>query len=230
MPADQPGDSSLHYTILKFIIEHGYAPGFDELGQLLNTSEEQLLAALRHLEQSHGLVLHPDRRSIWVIHPFSTAPTNFLVRASDMEWWGNCAWCSLGLAALVNRDVTIATVLGANDRQVEIHITRGELIETNFLVHFPIPMAHAWDNVIYTCSTMLLFETERAIDDWCRKHRIPKGDVQPIARVWEFARVWYGNHLNPKWTKWTADEARAIFARFGMTGRIWEIPGSAQRF
>lgn len=229
-PQNEVSDSTLHYTIMKFMIEHGYAPNLEELVHLLGTTEENLLRALQHLQANHGAVLHPNGRSIWVIHPFATAPTNFLVRAGEKEWWGNCAWCSLGVAALVRSDVTIVTALGANGRQVEVQIEGGRLIETDLLVHFPVPMAQAWDNVIYTCSTMLLFETEGAIDEWCRKHRISKGDVQPITRVWEFAQAWYGNHLNPDWKKWSAEEARAIFERFGLTAATWQMPPSTVRF
>lgn len=226
----QVNNATLHYTIIRFIVERGYAPEISELVQLLEANAETIVIGLRRLQEDHGVVLHPDGKSIWVIHPFALAPTNFLVRCDDREWWGNCAWCALGVAALLKRDVTITTTLGANDRQVDIQIKDGRLIETDFYVHFPVPMRSAWENVIYTCSTMLLFENESKIDVWCRQHRTSKGDVQPITKIWEFAKVWYGNHLNPEWRKWTAEEAKAIFDRCGLTGATWEIPVSEARF
>ncbi len=140
------------------------------------------------------------------------------------------AWCSLGGAVLLNRDVTITTALGANGRQVDVRIRHGRLVDDSFVVHFPVPMMQAWDNVIYTCSTMLLFENETQVVDWSARHGIARGDVQPIGRIWEFARVWYDNHLSPDWTKWTTDDARAIFERFGLTGPIWRMPESTTRF
>lgn len=219
----------LHHTILTHILKHGFAPEVGELAAALDASEGQVASHLQQLQDEHGVVLHPDGH-IWVIHPFSLAPTNFLVRDEDQEWWGNCAWCSLGIAALLGRDVTITTTLGANDRQVRVHIREGEVVESSLWVHFPVPMQRAWDNVIYTCSTMLLFDSEAAIDEWCRRHRIEKGDVQPIATIWEFARAWYGDHLRRDWRKWTTAEAQAIFERFGLTGRIWEIEASEERF
>ena len=91
-------------------------------------------------------------------------------------------------------------------------------------------MQNAWDNVIYTCSTMLLFENENQIDYWCRRHNIPKGDVQPISKIWEFSKVWYGNHLNPNWEKWTSEEAAQIFKDFGLVSKTWKIPVSNTRF
>jgi hypothetical protein len=106
----------------------------------------------------------------------------------------------------------------------------GQVVETDLWVHFPIPMRNAWDNVIYTCSTMLLFENKEAVEIWCRKHRIDKGDVQPITKIWEFSKAWYGSHLNPEWQKWTAAEAKRIFEQFELTDDVWKIPVSDRRF
>ena len=223
-------NSALHYTIIRFIIDNGYAPEIAELSELLKSSQEEVFAALQKLQEDHGVVLHPNSPRIWVAHPFSLAPTNFLVRSANSEWWGNCAWCSLGIAALLDEDVTITTTLGANQKQIDLHIKDGKVVETDYLVHFPVPMRSAWDNVIYTCSTMLLFDDEQHIDTWCRKHRIAKGDVQPVTKIWEFSKVWYGNHLNPEWKKWTADEAQRMFDRFELTSPIWKIPVSDSRF
>lgn len=223
-------DAALHYQIIKFFVERGYAPQTAELAAALAADAIVVEAALHRLAQNHGVVLHPDSARIWVAHPFSAAPTNFLVHSPDGRWWGNCAWCSLGIAALLDRDVTITTTLGADGRQVDVHIQDGCVVETDYVVHFPVPMRQAWDNVIYTCSTMLLFESEQHVARWSREHRIPQGDVQPIETIWEFSKIWYGDHLNPDWHKWSNDEAQQIFAQFGLDGPIWNIPTSDARF
>jgi hypothetical protein len=230
MQSKQVNNSILHYTIIKFIIDYGYAPEVDELVQCLEATETEVAIGLQNLQDDHGVVLHPNSEKIWVIHPFSLAPTPFLVRCGNREWWGNCAWCSLGIAVLLNNDVIITTTLGANGKQIDLHIEYGELIETDFYVHFPIRMVNAWDNVIYTCSTMLVFESESQIVAWSKRHRIQKGDIQPIQKIWEFSKIWYGNHLNPEWNKWTFEEAKVIFDQFELTSEIWKIPISVSRF
>ena len=223
-------NSTLHHEILKHFIETGHAPSVDELGATLDQPREVVVESLLALQEYHGVVLHPESPEIWVIHPFSTSPTNFWVESARRSWWGNCAWCSLGIAALVDEDVTITTTLGGESTQVKLKISGGTLSEPDYLVHFPIPMKHAWDNVVFTCSTMLVFDSEASIEDWSSRHRIAVGDIQPISRVWEFAKVWYGRHLDKDWTKWSVTEARAIFEQFGLTGRIWDLPAAASRF
>ena len=223
-------NSSLHYSIIKGIIHNGYAPTLDDLSDSLNVEKGEILSGLINLQEYHGVVLHPNNTKVWVIHPFSLAPTNFYVLSKKGEWWGNCAWCSLGIAALLKEDVKITTTLGAQTKQIEINIIDGKIQEANYFIHFPIPMKNAWDNVIYTCSNMLLFEDETQIDEWSKRHNIPKGDFQPIEKIWSFSKVWYGNHLNPNWTKWSIQEANDIFRQFDLHDEIWELEESNERF
>lgn len=223
-------NSKLHYTLIKNIIDDGYAPSLERLSKLLDADEESVTKALYALEEYHGVVLHPNTPKVWVIHPFSLAPTNFYVRSKRGEWWGNCAWCSLGIAALLKEDVTISTILGGETQQVIINIIDGEIREKQYYIHFPIPMQNAWDNVIYTCSNMLLFENEKQIDQWSSKHNIPKGDIQAIDKIWQFSKKWYGNHLNPNWKKWTMAEARKLFKDFELDNPIWDLGSSKERF
>lgn len=220
----------LHHHILRYLIDQGYAPSIETLAALLDQPVAAVRAALRALAEYHGVVLHPNSDRIWVIHPFSTAPTPFVLRAADGLWWGNCAWCSLGAAALLQRDLTISTTLGAEGEPVRLRVHNGQLLDQDYVVHFPVPMRHAWDNVIYTCSTMLLFRNRAEVERWSTRHQIPMGDVQPIQTVWDFAQVWYGQHLKPDWTKWSNQQAQQIFQRFGFDHEIWQIPASTSRF
>ena len=223
-------NSTLHYIIINQIIEKGYAPSVDDLSKLLKKNKEEIVEGLHNLQEYHGVVLHPNEPKIWVIHPFSLAPTNFYVQSQKGEWWGNCAWCSLGVAALLKEDVKISTSIGGETKRIEINIINGEIQEKNYLIHFPIPMKNAWDNVIYTCSNMLIFEDKMQVDTWSKKHNIPKGDIQPIENIWNFSKKWYGNHLDPNWNKWTMEEAKELFKEFELDNEIWHLGDSTERF
>ena len=77
---------------------------------------------------------------------------------------------------------------------------------------------------------MLVFESEKQIDEWTKKHNIPKGDIQPIENIWNFSKKWYGNHLNPEWTKWSIEEAKEMFQKFQLNHEIWSLESSNERF
>ena len=222
--------SSIHHYILNHIIEHGHAPSLLKMATQFHVSIDAMTRALEALQDYHGVVLHPHNSEVWVIHPFALAPTPFLVKSKRGQWWGNCAWCSFGVAALLNEDCTITTNSGAYDEKITIQISDGQIDQPDLYVHFPIPMSQAWDNVIYTCSTMLLFRTEEEVSNWSKRHNIPMGDIQTARNIWEFSKKWYGNHLDENWKKWTTEEAISLFKEFGLTHDVWNIESRQTRF
>ncbi|KAI8802191.1 putative transmembrane protein [Cladochytrium replicatum] len=218
--------SAVHAFIIRTFLAKQRPPSILELSEKFECDPADARSALRSLADYHGVVLHPHNDKIWIAHPFSAAPTTFVVRSSSRKWWGNCAWCSLGVACLVGDQVTIETRLGALDDSVTIEIKDGQLVDTDFVVHFPVPMRNAWDNVVYTCSVMLLFRDEAQVDAWCADRGVPKGDVRPVEQVWRFAKEWYGRHADEDWTKWSMKETAEIFRRHGLAGPVWDLDHS----
>lgn len=230
MEQASPTTGRLHHELLRGMVELCSIPSRDELQARLGWSSGELDASLDELAHVHGVVLHPGSRDVWAVHPFSLAPTPFLVESGAKRWWGSCAWCSLGIAVLVGEPCVIITTLGAESEQVRLTVEYGRLDRSDLVVHFPVPMVRAWDNVIYTCSTMLLFRDRRQVAEWSRLHGIPLGDVQPVTKVLELAKRWYGEHLRSDWRKKTLAEARAIFSELGLSHPVWELPRGDSRF
>jgi len=223
-------NSILHEMIISFFLDHQRPPTTLEIASRFQYDEAEARQALRALAEYHGVVLHPNTDEVWVAHPFSAAPTTCVVTSGNRKWWGNCAWCSLGVVQLAGGTATIETRIGAIENHATIRFEDGKLFDTDFVVHFPIPMRQAWDNVIYTCSIMLLFRNESQVNDWCATRGIPKGDVRPIEQVWKFAAEWYARHADANWTKWSLQEAGEIFSRHNLTGPIWTLSNETARF
>lgn len=98
-PSNSPtpiSNSVLHHRILKHFVECGYAPSVGELSTLLGQTRDAVVAGLRTLQDYHGVVLHPGSSEVWVIHPFSSAPTNYL----DEGW---TKWSAAEAKALFER-------------------------------------------------------------------------------------------------------------------------------
>jgi hypothetical protein len=91
-------------------------------------------------------------------------------------------------------------------------------------------MARAWDNVVYTCSTMLFFRNAEDVSGWSRRHGLPVGDVQPVLKVCELAKRWYDDYLRLDWRKRSIQEARAIFSELGFSHPVWNLNSAAGRF
>src|SRR5882672_1724705 len=93
-------DGRIHHAIISAILERGHAPDLQELAAALGVDAAEAQRALRGLAEEHGVVLHPDGRTIWVAHPFSLSPANVWVAAKDRGFWAPCLWCAFGVAAL----------------------------------------------------------------------------------------------------------------------------------
>jgi len=219
----QEFQDQVRVQINRYIMEKGFAPSTSTLALLLNTVEDEIKSGLQQLADNHAIVLHPNSFKIWVAHPFALFPTLFWVESGTGKWWGNCVWCSLGIAAIAKADCSIFTKLSGEKHPMRIDVKNGSVLQNDLLVHFAIPAKQIWDNVIYTCSNMLAFETEAQIDDWCERHDVRKGEVVPINQVWELARHWYGNYLEDTWTRKTAEYAESIFGKVGLSGEFWKL-------
>ena len=215
--------NKIRYHINRFIFDNGFAPSVDELVKLTVTDTEKVEQGLKVLADNHALVLHPNSFDIWVAHPFALFPTLFWVKSADKQWWGNCTWCSFGIATLTNAETEIFTKLQGQEEPLTIHIKDNKVVEEDFVVHFPIPASKFWDNVIYTCANVLTFRNENEVDEWCKRHNKPKGQVLPIGQVWELSKLWYGNYLDKDFKRKTKQVAEEIFKQVGLTSDFWKL-------
>lgn len=209
--------------INRFIFGNGYAPTTAELSVILSTDEGRIRTSLKQLADNHAIVLHPNSFDIWVAHPFALFPTLFWVESKGKKWWGNCSWCSLGIAALTKADTRIFTKISGEEESLTIEIIDGKVAQGDLLVHFPIPAKQFWDNVIFTCANMLTFKDESQVAEWCKRHKIPKGEVHTVDKIWELAKLWYGNYLDDAWTRKSPEYAESLFRKVGLTSGFWKL-------
>jgi len=70
------------------------------------------------------------------------------------------------------------------------------------------------------------------VNRWCRATDRARGDVLPMATVWELSKAWYHTRLAADYRGRTAAQVQEIFARFGLTSDFWASagdPGAPQK-
>ena len=107
MTTHRPLDGLVHCHLVEGMIDSHRCPSPDALAKALNVSQSDVIASLQRLESNHGLVLHPHKCSVWMIHPFAVSPTNTWIQKNQAGWWAPCMWCALGVAVLVGGKVVI---------------------------------------------------------------------------------------------------------------------------
>ncbi len=216
-------DHAVRGALTRRIAELGYAPTNKELAVELNLSSDELEASLVRLHDAHALLLHPHVYRPWVVHPFALSPGSCWVETKMRGYWANCLYCGFGIAAALRCDAVVSTRLGGEVEPVKYIVEAGAPRATQDIFHLSTPAARWWDNIIFACASFQPFRNESDIDAWCARHAMPKGATMTVSALWLFAQDWYGGYLNEVWRKRTPEEARALFARHGLTTSFWNL-------
>lgn len=102
------------------------------------------------LSARHAIFLEPGTLTIRMANPFSGIPTDFKVHANGRTYYANCAWDMLGIPAALHCDVVINAVFSESNEPVQINVTNGKITNGGLLVHFPLPFARWYDDLVYT--------------------------------------------------------------------------------
>ncbi len=147
-------DPELAWTVRSRIYDHivamGFPPTVDEIAQSAGITRDDAAAVFSWLHAQHALVLDQDGAAIRIANPFSGVPTRFRVHANGRSYWANCAWDALGIPAALHADATIDAVVSDDDSIVQLAVTADTLRGGGELVHFPLPFAAWYDDLIHT--------------------------------------------------------------------------------
>ena len=136
----------LRLEIYSHWMETGRAPLASELSTAL---DQDVDSALDELAAAHTIVFEQGSKQIRMAHPFSAAPTPYAVRSEGISYWANCAWDSLGIAAMLGRDTEAPAVCAVSGAPVDLGIRSGK-IRGEGVVHLLVPARHFWDDIVFT--------------------------------------------------------------------------------
>ena len=144
-------DDDVRVAIYHHFVEHGTPPSTADAARRLGIPEGDTRAAYERLAASHTIVLRPGTIDILMAAPLSAVPTPFRVTVADgRRYWANCVWDSLGVAAMLGADATVETACPDCDDAMRLEVRGGELVEREGVVHFAVPAARWWQDIVFT--------------------------------------------------------------------------------
>jgi len=143
-------DLEIRYHIYRFFAENCRAPTYPEIASLLNTESGGVQDSFHKLHAQHMIFLERGTDTIRIANPFSAIPTRFKVRSGQKEWWANCAWDTLGIAAALRIDIQIQASCPDIQEVVELWVEKGAVDGKNHVVHFPLPCREWYDDLVFT--------------------------------------------------------------------------------
>jgi hypothetical protein len=141
--------------VYRYFADTTHAPGVEDTAMHFNISNEEAGQIYKELSDRHAFFLEPGTLNIRMANPFSAIPTDFKVYAMGKTYFANCAWDMLGIPAALHCDAVIDAVFTESNDLVQLEIKNGILAaedggESRLLVHFPLPFARWYDDLVFT--------------------------------------------------------------------------------
>ncbi len=104
---------------------------------------------LQRLADNRLLVLRHDGHEVAMAHPFSAAPTDFVVNVGDRSWYANCAsGQAFAILALLG-DGSFGTTDPLDGTPLRWDVRNGQ-VEPGGVVHFAVPARDFWADIGFT--------------------------------------------------------------------------------
>src|SRR5215213_6043846 len=94
-------------AVYQCILETGRVPLVAQVADRLSIAVEDVRTEFRRLQSIHAFALAPASDEILMAHPFSAAPTAYVVRSAGLAFWASCAWDALAIPAMLGLDASV---------------------------------------------------------------------------------------------------------------------------
>ena len=144
-------ETAVKMSVYQTIAESTKAPSAAEVARALGVSDNDALDAFRSLHKKRLLVPEPaDAMKIRMAPPFSGVETPFAVRIGRKKYYANCAWDALGIPAALHENAVVETTDAQTGEPMRIEVRDQRPIPQQCAVHFAVPAARWWDDIVYT--------------------------------------------------------------------------------
>jgi len=147
-------NDSLLWQVRVFVYNHlvdtTRPPSVDDTARHFNIEIEEVSALYKELQDHHAFLLEPDTLTIRMANPFSGIPTDFKTHASGKTYYANCAWDMLGIPVVLQSDAIIEAVCTESNESVQLEVKNGQPTHYDLLIHFPLPFARWYDDLLFT--------------------------------------------------------------------------------
>ena len=144
-------DTSVKLNIYDTIARTTRMPTSIDIALLIGCSMADVEQAFQRLCDKRLLVLEPGTTSrIRMAPPFSGIETQHRVMVEDKVYFANCAWDAFGIAAALKKDAEIESACADCGKPLTFQIRDGKPLPQECVIHFAVPAAQWWRDIIYT--------------------------------------------------------------------------------
>jgi hypothetical protein len=152
------------WQIRHFVYQHladtTLPPSVDVTAAHFNISTEEATEYYRELHNRHAFFLDLETITVGMANPFSGIPTDFKVYANGKTYYANCAWDMLGIPAALHCNAVIEAICTESNESIRLEVRNGQIsnsqsanyqsTDSQLLIHFPLPFARWYDDLVFT--------------------------------------------------------------------------------
>jgi len=143
-------DRDVRLFVFQQFVETTRPPSAQVTALAMGITLADAAAAYDRLASNRVLVLEPGTHDIRMANPLSAIPTAFPVSVGGKDLYGSCIWDALGVVAMLGGTGTILSSCACCDESMPLDVTNLKLRPVTGVVHFAVPAAHWWDDIVYT--------------------------------------------------------------------------------
>ena len=142
--------SDLRRFIYDHILDHGLPPSLERIGSRFGWPTDRAREEVASMKIGKTVLPHPETGEIWMAGPFASSRTAFEIRDEHTTWYANCAWDMLGVAALVDRPVTMTAKCADCGEVLEAKADGARVEPSEFVTHFYLPASEWYHDIGFT--------------------------------------------------------------------------------
>ena len=144
-------DTEVRLHIYDAFLSTGTPPSVADTARALRVSEGEVSTAYERLAANRVIVLRSGTRDVLMAAPLSAVPTRFDVKVADgRSYHANCVWDALGVLAMLGQDGVVDATCADCDAPVALRVEGGRLVPSDAVVHFAVPAARWWEDIVFT--------------------------------------------------------------------------------
>jgi hypothetical protein len=143
-------DTRVKLAIYHHFAETGHPPRPEEVAERADSDIESVLESYRRLRAQRLLVIEEDGRSIRMASPFSGVPTQHVVESEGIQYFANCAWDALGIAAALHKPAIVHSRCEQSREPFHLSVDLNGPEPSDWLFYCLVPAAQWWDDIVFT--------------------------------------------------------------------------------
>jgi len=213
--------------IFDYFEAYAVAPVLEQVMREFNLSSDEAADAFRKLQDAHHISLVAGTTRILMAFPFSAVTTPFRTAVGERTYFANCAWDTVALHVMLEKDARVESYCHHCAEPVEIALREGRVVSSQPpepLIFLSMPVAKWYDNLVNTCSNnMVYFASREHMDSWLAANPGLKGEALTPAKMAEVCRPLAKGRMELGYLRPPKEELMAYWDSVGMTSDFWDF-------